>query len=1062
MRVGRIRFSNMEYKMKKENQDRDSLRIMEALYGPYFSKNKGLIEIRFIEKPSGKCFSNFYHHFSDINDDVLSELRKLNIRHNIYFGVNPRALSKRKKQDDIENVVCLWADLDGKDFQNGKEDAFQSIKEFSPKPNIIVDSGNGYHAYWILKEPIINVDDDMRLLFKQVLSGVIRTLHADSHAINLDRIMRLPGTYNIKKEDPLECKIISLSLEKTYSLDDFNQFKDERYVEPDLDINAMPDFGEQEIIVRTSHPDDAQEDVKKLEIQSKYKKLIITGALKAYHDEYKSRSERDMAIICALISADYNYATIRSTFFNQHLGCSERIIEKGEEKLRWDVLKALELVRLRKPELTREQQKILNIKLSKLYAEQKRIAINKFILQDLISGENPIGLAFREKEKGIFYYFDHKEKWLMDVEGVDFYCFLRDRYDIGKKEKDEILDAIKTEIWNSKNEVEAHRFSYFDETSFTLYLSDHNNGIFKIDGDKIEHVDNGTDGVFFEFNSDFTPLDIDVNNLEGTNYFEKKRITIPKKRMEELLGFKISKWPKNQKKLGFDWNKFKDENSYVRQFLIDRTNFAQGDENSLSIEEQKYLLLVYFYSLFFESIQKEKPIVCFVGRKESGKSFIATSIGKMLFGDNFQSRNTPDDLKDLTTIMGENYYMVFDNLDHYMKHKMIDAICNTATGIEIARRKLYTDHDVVKIRPRIFLAITTREAKFKRDDLVSRLLLFYTRKINRPKSRAYLFKGIKENRNKIMAEVLLNLNSIVKLLKIYQNFVPDCISRIADWEMFGRKVVPGFSWALMFRGIFEKLNTEKDKFGLEDDYLYILLHRLVYLKDKPISDEPAAELYKLLIDEAEDLKMKEFEYAYKGPVSIGKRISHIREELESVFDFKTYVGNKNVRYYTFKPIEIEKETEEEIQENAQLFIRQIIDGEQLFLFSEAEREKFRLARIREIMKELPDKKNQTFLLNNENKNEFQIKLAAMKKKVLEEKALAAFPDREKEFVNNSPDKEESSVSRDVKQDTTDKGNARRNPRKKKEKKAPSSRTTKKKKKTKGVVRSSPKSEKAAG
>ena len=74
--------------MKKENKDHDSLKIIEALYGPYFSKNEGLIEIRFIEKASGKCFSNFCHHLSDINDGVLSEVRKLNFTHNIYLGVN--------------------------------------------------------------------------------------------------------------------------------------------------------------------------------------------------------------------------------------------------------------------------------------------------------------------------------------------------------------------------------------------------------------------------------------------------------------------------------------------------------------------------------------------------------------------------------------------------------------------------------------------------------------------------------------------------------------------------------------------------------------------------------------------------------------------------------------------------------------------------------------------------------------------------------------------------------------------------------------------------------------
>ena len=82
----------------------------------------------------------------------------MNEHHNIYFGVNPRPLSKRKKQDDIKNMICLWADLDGKDFQEGKTQAKQVINNFEIRPNIIVDSGNGYHTYWIFKEPIVDID----------------------------------------------------------------------------------------------------------------------------------------------------------------------------------------------------------------------------------------------------------------------------------------------------------------------------------------------------------------------------------------------------------------------------------------------------------------------------------------------------------------------------------------------------------------------------------------------------------------------------------------------------------------------------------------------------------------------------------------------------------------------------------------------------------------------------------------------------------------------------------------------------------------------------------------
>lgn len=145
-----------EKTMTKGNLKPDVYRIIELLFSKYFRKHEGLIELRFISKNTGLPISTFYQ-YSDINDDVIKDIQRLNINHHVYFGVNPRQLSRKKKQVDIKNSVCLWVDIDQKDFEAGKKGAFKSIENFSPKPNIIVDSSNGYHCYWILKEPITDI-----------------------------------------------------------------------------------------------------------------------------------------------------------------------------------------------------------------------------------------------------------------------------------------------------------------------------------------------------------------------------------------------------------------------------------------------------------------------------------------------------------------------------------------------------------------------------------------------------------------------------------------------------------------------------------------------------------------------------------------------------------------------------------------------------------------------------------------------------------------------------------------------------------------------------------------
>lgn len=884
--------------MKNSRKNQDTLRTVDALFRNYFNKNKGLIEIRFINKKTNNTRSEFYQ-FGGIGEEDLKFIQEMNEHHNVYFGVNPRPLNKRKKQDDIKNIICLWADLDGKDFQEGKIQAKQVINNFEISPNIIVDSGNGYHAYWTFKEPIVDIDRAKREEIKQVLSGLYKHLNADPRVLNPDRVMRLPGTNNIKKDDPLPCKIISIHTDQLYDLSDFKKFQDRTFKESDLDIENMPELGKKELIVRNDTSEHAEEDVKELEISSKHIRRILTGSLKTEGD--KSRSGRDQSIIAALILSGYNYPTIRGIFFNQYLGCSDRVVEKGEDSLKWDVLRAQKFIEARKPQLSKEQKIVQDIKLSKLKADQKRFAINDFIVKDLLIGNNPVGNGYKNDELKVFYFFHSTEKLLMDIEGIDFNCFLRDRYGIAENEKRERIAAIRTEMWKSGQDIEANKLAFFDRTNYVLYISDHNNGVYKIDGKKIEFVDNGTDGVFFEFNPDFTPFNIDLKNLKGLNYFNRGKTNRTRKKLERILKIEIPEGSVKIEKLGFSWLKFLEKDCFLREFLIDRTHFDYEESKGLTVDEQKFLLVIYFYSLFFESILVDKPIVCFIGKKASGKSFVATSIGRILFGENFYSCHYPKDLDNLRTVLGDNYYLAFDNMDSFIKHEILDDLCTTATGGKVKRRKKYKDREIIEFTPHVFLIVTTREAKFRRDDFVSRLLLFNTKKIDRPKSKSLLFDDIRINRDKIMTEVLINLNLIVELLKSKHHYRPDCISRIADWEVFGRKVAVGFPWGHWFRELTQQMNEEKEMFSLEEDYLFILLSKIIYDDDENIEKKTAYELYSNLCKTAEELKIeKDFQRKYKSHIALGKRIANMKEELERLFKVEIEPGRKTT--YSIGPI----------------------------------------------------------------------------------------------------------------------------------------------------------------
>jgi hypothetical protein len=189
--------------------------------------------------------------------------------------------------------------------------------------------------------------------------------------------------------------------------------------------------------------------------------------------------------------------------------------------------------------------------------------------------------------------------------------------------------------------------------------------------------------------------------------------------------------------------------------------------------------------------------------------------------------------------------------------------------------------------------------------------MFNTQKIGKPKSRSALFGTLLAARDAIMTEVLTNLNTVVKILKQHKDFEPRCISRIADWEVFGRKAC-SFPARFTFRLVLQMMNEKKDKFAIEDDYLYLILTRIVYEKGRDLIEQSPSELYSTLFDEAKDMKLslQDFQRRYKNSRSVGQRLAEIKEELGRELEVEIYKHPGGQRTYTFMKKIIEVDTDE--------------------------------------------------------------------------------------------------------------------------------------------------------
>lgn len=115
----------------------------------------------------------------------------------------PYLAYRRGKEADATYLTALWVDVD----MPGDE-GYRRIVEMAVPPAFIVSSGGGWHAYWLLYEPLI-IHAGNRENIIRTLKGMAVACDGDTQVSDLARVMRLPGTVNTKPErNGARCEIV--------------------------------------------------------------------------------------------------------------------------------------------------------------------------------------------------------------------------------------------------------------------------------------------------------------------------------------------------------------------------------------------------------------------------------------------------------------------------------------------------------------------------------------------------------------------------------------------------------------------------------------------------------------------------------------------------------------------------------------------------------------------------------------------------------------------------------------------------------------------------------------
>ena len=439
------------------------------------------------------------------------------------------------------------------------------------------------------------------------------------------------------------------------------------------------------------------------------------------------------------------------------------------------------------------------------------------------------------------------EKKVMQMDSMDFVALLNDCYELVESEWDckYVQADLKAKCHNYGRLVDVHRFAFFDKANFKLYIYNFDRQSYRLDGEKIELIDNGSDNILFQHDS----------------RFEKYEIGEPSD--ESLLNY----------------------------CLIGKINFSDKVDTTLDALEQKILFHIWLLSIFFESILPTKPIALLLGVKGSGKTFVAKMVGKLLFSEGFNV-NSITTMENFDAVIANSYLVAYDNVD-VNNRWLNDRLATVSTGMVIEKRKLYTTNQSEKYHPRCFLALTARTPEFKRDDVVERLLIFRVQRIENFTSERLLMENLMDNRNKILSELFQELNICVRKLKENQNERYEGTHRMADFADLIFKISDKNNQLIQ---ILNKMSQQQTEFLYEDDPLIQCLQ--IWLQKSANRGTPfiASDLLK---DIEETAKTNGITIGELSSVGLGKKLNNEAVNLKEFFKFTIHKPKGAPNQYEF-------------------------------------------------------------------------------------------------------------------------------------------------------------------
>lgn len=262
------------------------------------------------------------------------------------------------------------------------------------------------------------------------------------------------------------------------------------------------------------------------------------------------------------------------------------------------------------------------------------------------------------------------------------------------------------------------------------------------------------------------------------------------------------------------------------------------------------------------------PIMYIYGEKGSGKSTAAIFVKKLVDPNaiELETNINQTDIREAKVTLSSSYLSVLDNLS-FISQGFSDLLATAATGGGFRDRQLHTNKEIVLTSMKKPIIVTAVNQEAKREDLLSRLILFEVDKLEKTSAKTKFFERFEH----VRAEILGAVFEVLAKSKILPEDEHDLI-RMSDFHMYARSFARYLGFDVeeidaLLRENYHKQETQ----SVEQSEEMRLIKKLLKNSGLKVENVSTGALY-------DDLKALDssFERKCKSSMVLGKRLNQLK------------------------------------------------------------------------------------------------------------------------------------------------------------------------------------------